>query len=44
MAGAKLACDVETREQDLCGGWNSFDNRRLEEFYARVFGQPVSIG
>ena len=44
VAGAKLACDVETREQDLCGGWNNFDNPRLEEFYARVFGRPVSIG
>jgi hypothetical protein len=44
VAGAALACDVETREQDLCGGWNSFDNSRLEEFYATVFGQAVSIG
>jgi hypothetical protein len=44
VAGAALACDVETREQDLCGGWNGFDNRRLEEFYGRVFGRPVSIG
>jgi hypothetical protein len=44
VAGAALACDVETREQDLCGGWNGFDNSRLEEFYRTVFGQPVSIG
>jgi len=43
VAGAALACDVETREHDLCGGWNSFDNRRLEEFYGSVFGRPVSI-
>jgi|KBSMisStandDraft_5_1062788.scaffolds.fasta_scaffold363762_2 hypothetical protein len=44
VAGAALACDVETRERDLCGGWNGFDNSRLEEFYRTVFGQPVSIG
>jgi len=44
VAGAALACDVETREHDLCGGWNGFDNSRLEEFYRNVFGQPVSIG
>jgi len=44
VAGAALACDVETREKDLCGGWTSFDNSRLEEFYRTVFGQPVSIG
>jgi hypothetical protein len=44
VSGAALACDVETREQDLCGGWNSFDNSRLKEFYGQVFGQAVSIG
>ncbi len=42
--GATLACDVETREHDLCGGWNSFENDRLEEFYREVFGRPVRIG
>ena len=44
VAGVALACDVETRERDLCGGWTSFDNSRLEEFYRTVFGQPASIG
>jgi hypothetical protein len=44
VTGAALACDVETREQDLCGGWNSFDNPRLEEFFKNVFGREVSIG
>lgn len=42
--GAALACDVETREHDLCGGWNTFDNRQLEEFFREVFGRSVSIG
>ena len=42
--GAAIACDVETREHDLCGGWNSFDNETLEKFYGNVFGRPVKIG
>jgi len=42
--GSALACDVETREHDLCGGWNTFENPRLEEFYREVFGRPVRIG
>jgi hypothetical protein len=42
--GAALACDVETREHDLCGGWNTFDNAQLEGFFKEVFGRAVSIG
>ena len=42
--GAALACDVETREHDLCGGWNTFDNETLEQFFAKVFGRCVCIG
>jgi hypothetical protein len=44
VTGAVLACDVETREQDLCGGWNTFDNAKLEKFYGEVFGRAVRIG
>jgi hypothetical protein len=44
VTGAALACDVETREHDLCGGWNTFDNPKLEEFYRTVFGRPIRIG
>jgi hypothetical protein len=44
VAGAALACDVETREQDLCGGWGSFENSRLEEFFRSVFGRSAAIG
>ena len=44
VTGAAIACDVETREHDLCGGWNTFDNPQLEEFYRTVFGQPIRIG
>jgi hypothetical protein len=42
--GAVLACDVETREHDACGGWNTFDNAALEGLYKRVFGRPIRIG
>lgn len=42
--GAALACDVETREHDLCGGWNTFDNPTLEKFFGNVFGRDVKIG
>ena len=42
--GAVVACDVETREHDLCGGWNTFDNATLEKFYGSVFGRDVKIG
>jgi hypothetical protein len=44
VTGAVLACDVETREKDLCGGWNTFDNPQLEKFYGQVFGRVVTIG
>ncbi|MGE5415010.1 MAG: hypothetical protein ACM3NW_12595 [Syntrophomonadaceae bacterium] len=39
-----LACDVETREHDLCGGWNTFDNTTLEKVFGNVFGREVKIG
>jgi len=42
--GAAVACDVETREHDLCGGWNTFDNETLQKFFGNVFGRDVKIG
>jgi hypothetical protein len=44
VAGAAVACDVETREHDACSGWNGFDNAALEDLYWRVFGLHVRIG
>src|SRR5262245_28679147 len=44
IAGAAVACDVETRERDLCRGWSAFDNPELEDLYWRVFGRRVRIG
>jgi hypothetical protein len=44
VTGSLLACDVETREHDVCGGWTSFDNPTLEKFFHEVFGRSVRIG
>ncbi len=44
VTGCPICCDVETREHTGCNGWNTFDNRRLEEFYLALFGEPVEIG
>jgi hypothetical protein len=44
VTGAVLACDVETKEHDACGGWNTFDNVALETLFQRVFGRPARIG
>ena len=42
--GSALCCDIETREHDGCDGWNSFDNRSLEEFFLKMTGHPARIG
>ena len=42
--GAEICCDVETREHAACDGWNTFDNRFLEEFYTKLTGHRARIG
>jgi hypothetical protein len=44
VTGAALCCDVETREHGGCDGWNTFDNRQLEEFYLALMGESAEIG
>ena len=44
VTGANVCCDVETREHCACDGWNSFDNKTLEENCLKLTGRPVSIG
>lgn len=41
--GAEICCDIETREHVGCDGWNTFDNRQLEEFHLALVGRPVQI-
>jgi hypothetical protein len=43
VTGATVCCDVETREHCGCDGWNSFDNKTLEEFCRKLTGRPVHI-
>jgi len=43
VAGARLCCDVETREHCACDGWNAFDNQQLERFCRDLAGRDVRI-
>ena len=40
---APLACDVQTIEHDLCGGWDDFTDDDLARFYAEVFKKQVTV-
>jgi len=42
-AGAAICCDVETKEQVSCTGWNGFDARTLEGYHRKIIGTPVRI-
>ena len=43
VAGARLCCDVETREHCACDGWNAFDNPQLERLCRHIAGIDVKI-
>jgi hypothetical protein len=43
VTGAKLCCDVETREHCACDGWSLFDNRALERICAEMTGRSIRI-
>lgn len=36
------ACDVQKREQDLCGGWDDFSDDDLGRFYDEMSVTPVT--
>jgi hypothetical protein len=44
VTGTAVCCDVETREHCACDGWNSFDNKTLEEYCLKLTGREVRIG
>jgi hypothetical protein len=44
LTGMAVTCDVETKEHDVCTGWNGFDNPALEDLFRRVFVRRVRIG
>jgi len=39
----RLACDVQARVHDTCGGWNDFSNEQLAEVYGDITGKEVSV-
>jgi hypothetical protein len=43
VAGARLCCDVETREHCACDGWNAFDNDGLERLCLEIARRHVRI-
>jgi hypothetical protein len=38
-----LACDVQARVQDTCGGWSDFSNEQLAQFYKELTGRTVIV-
>jgi len=38
-----LACDVQRRVHDTCGGWDDFSNEQLGTFYRQLTGEDVRI-
>ncbi len=41
--GARLCCDVETREHCACDGWNAFENAELERLCFEIARRRVRI-
>jgi hypothetical protein len=39
--GLPTSCDVQTREQDLCGGWDDFTDEDLLQFYEKLSLTPT---
>jgi hypothetical protein len=40
---ASIACDVQNKVHDTCGGWDDFSNEQLATYYTQVTGQPIEI-
>jgi hypothetical protein len=38
-----LACDVQQKEHDSCGGWDDFSNEALSRFYLELTGRALVI-
>jgi hypothetical protein len=38
-----LACDVQQKEHDSCGGWDDFSNEELSGFYHELTGRRLVI-
>lgn len=40
---AGLACDVQARLHDTCGGWDDFSNDDLAKFYTQLTGRQIFV-
>jgi len=40
---APLACDVQQKEHDSCGGWDDFSNAELSRFFTELTGRSLSV-
>lgn len=38
-----LACDVQQKEHDSCGGWDDFSNEDLSRFYNELTGRDLVV-
>jgi hypothetical protein len=38
-----LACDVQQKEHDSCGGWDDFSNEDLSRFYNELTGHTLVV-
>ncbi|MEO8033194.1 MAG: hypothetical protein ABI837_02095 [Acidobacteriota bacterium] len=39
----ETACDVQSKEHDLCNGWDDFSNEDLAGFYQELTGHEVRV-
>jgi hypothetical protein len=38
-----IACDVQQRVHDTCGGWDDFSNEDLSRFYRELIGTEIAV-
>ena len=41
--GLTASCDVQSREHDLCNGWDDFSDSELAEFYRQLTGRTPKV-
>ena len=43
VADVATSCDVQSREHDLCNGWDDFSDSELAAFYRQLTGRDVTV-
>ena len=38
-----IACDVQQKEHDSCGGWDDFSNEQLSTFFTELTGRSLIV-